>query len=188
MQTEIKNALQYSADRVPKLHLKVYAFVYDMLVCFPKSDIQYETFTISAVFINFHRLIKMKIHLHHSHITGKSIGYAYEFCNTKVTEKSSPDIPVIAHNLFGFDLCYFIKDYIASTWCSKMLNIVGTNLKQISFSNITGEIKFIDSLKYYQKSLAELASIFSDEEKVSIKNLTEQFFNQYYYFPRFSLI
>ena len=54
-----------------------------------------------------------------------------------------------------------------------MLNIVGTNLTQISFSNITGEIKFIDSLKYYQKSLAELASIFSDEEKVSIKNLTE---------------
>ena len=69
-----------------------------------------------------------------------------------------------------------------------MLNIVGTNLTQISFSNITGEIKFIDSLKYYQKSLAELASIFSDEEKVSIKNLTEQSFNQYYYFPRFSLI
>ena len=35
-----------------------------------------------------------------------------------------------------------------------MLNIGGTNLMQISFSNITGEIKFIDSLKYYQKSLA----------------------------------
>ena len=35
-----------------------------------------------------------------------------------------------------------------------MLNIGGTNLTQISFSNITGEIKFIDSLKYYQKSLA----------------------------------
>ena len=75
--------------------------------------------TTSAFFINVHRLIKMKIYLHHSHITGKTIGYGHDFCNTKVTEKSSPDIPVIAHNLFGFDLYYFIKGYIASTWCSK---------------------------------------------------------------------
>ena len=153
MQTEIKCALQSSAGRSPKFNLKVYAFVY-MLVYFPKIDIQYKTFTTSAFFINLHHLIKMKIHLHHSHIKGEIIGYAHDFCNTKVTEKSSPDIPVIAHNLFAFDLYYFIKDYIASAWCSKMLNIGGTNLTQISFSNITGEIKFIDSLKYYQKSLA----------------------------------
>ena len=121
----------------------------------------------------------MKIHIHHSHITGKIIGYAHDFCNTKVTEKSSPDIPVIVHNLFAFDLHYFIKDYFASAWCSKMLNIGGTNLTEINFSNITDEIKFINSLKYYQKSLAELASNLTDEENVSIKKLTEQFFNQH---------
>ena len=50
-----------------------------------------------------------------------------------------------------------------------MLNNGGTNLTQINFSNITGEIKFIDSLKYYQKSLAELASSLTDEEKISIE-------------------
>ena len=66
--------------------------------------------------------------------------------------------------------------------CSKELNIGGTNLTQINFSNNTGEIKFIDSLKYYQKSLAELASTLSDEEKISVKKLTEQFFNQHHYF------
>ena len=38
MQTEIKNALQSLAGRVPKFNLKVYAFVY-MLVYFPNSDI-----------------------------------------------------------------------------------------------------------------------------------------------------
>ena len=85
-----------------------------MLVDFPKSNIQYETFTISAFFINAHSLIKIKIHSDHSHITGKIMGYAHDFCNTKVTEKSSPDIPVIAHNLFGFDFYCFIKGYIAS--------------------------------------------------------------------------
>ena len=85
-----------------------------MLVDFPKSNIKYETFTTSAFFINVHSLTKIKIHLDHSHITGKIIGYAHDFCNTKVTEKSSPDIPVIVHNLFGFDLYCFIKGYIAS--------------------------------------------------------------------------
>ena len=148
MQTEIKNALQFSAGRVPKFNLKVDAFVYDMLVYFPNSNIQYETFTTSAFFINVHHLIKMKIHLHHSRITGKILGYAYDICNTKVTEKSDPNILVIAHNLFSFDLYYFIKGYIASAWCSKESNIGGTNLTQINFSDITGEIKFVDSLKY----------------------------------------
>ena len=133
-------------------------------------------------FINVHHLIKMKIHLHQSHITGKILGYARDFCNAKVTEKSAPDIPVIAHYLFGFDLYYIIKGYIASAWCSKKLNIGGTSLTQINFSNITGEIKFIDSLKYYQKSLGELASTLYDEEKISAKKLTEQFFNQHDYF------
>ena len=74
--------------------------------------------------------------------------------------------------------------YIASAWYSKQLNIGGNNLTQISFSNITGEIKFIDSLKYYQKSLSELASTVSDEERAAIRKLTEQFFNQHYYFSR----
>ena len=39
MQTEIKNALSSSAGRVPKFNSKIYAFVYDMLVYFPSSDI-----------------------------------------------------------------------------------------------------------------------------------------------------
>ena len=178
MQTEIKNALQSLAGRVPKSNLKVYAFVY-MLVYFRNSDIQYETFTTSAFFTNLHRLIKMKIHLHHSHITGKVLGFPHDFCNTKVTKKISP---VIALNLFGFYLYYFIKGYIAFAWCSKELNFGRTNLTQINFSNITGKIKFIDSLKYYQKSLGQLVSTLSNEEKISVKKLTEQFFNQHDYF------
>ena len=154
--------------------MKNYAFVYDELVYFPKSDIHYETFTTKNFFIHVHRLIKMKVHLHHSHITGKIIGYSHNFCNTSVVDKTSPDIPVIAYNLFGFDLYYFIKGYIASVWYSKSLNIAGNNLTQINFSSIAGEIKFI--------SLAELASTFSVEEKLAVKELTTNFLNQHYYF------
>ena len=92
------------------------------------------------------------------------------------------EIPVIAHNSFGFDLHYFIKGFIASAWCSKELKIVGNNLTHINFSKIAGEIKFIDSLKYYQKNLAELARTLSEEEKAAVKKLTENFFNQHHYF------
>ena len=96
-----------------------------------------------------------------------------------VIEKTSPDIPFIAHNLFGFDLYYFIKGYIGSAWYSKSLNIAGHNLTQINFSSITGEIKFIDSLKFYQKNLGDLASTLSEEEKLAVKDLTEKFLNQH---------
>ena len=169
MQTEIKNALKTSFGRVPKFNLGIYAFVYDCLIYFPKSDIQYETFPTNSFFVNAHHLIKMKVHLHHSHITGKIIGYAHDFCNARVKENNI-EIPIIVYNLFSFDLYYFIKGYIASAWCSKELKIGGNNLTHINFSNIAGEIKFIDSLKYYQKSLAELARTLSEEEKLLLKN------------------
>ena len=60
-------------------------------------------------------------------------------------------------------------------------------MTHVSFSNITGEIKFIESLKYYQKSLAELASALPDEEKMTVKKLTEQFFKQHYFLAFFGL-
>ena len=50
---------------------------------------------------------------------------------------------------------YFIKSYRASAWGSKDLNFGGNNLTNINFGN---EIKFIDTLKYYQKRLGELTS------------------------------
>ena len=127
MQTEIKTALKSSYDKVPKFNLKIYAFVYDWLVYFPKSDIQYETFTTNSFFIHAHHLIKMKVHLHHSQITGEIIGYTHNFCNAKIKENNI-EIPLIAHNLFGFDLYYFIKGYIASAWCSKELKTGENNL------------------------------------------------------------
>ena len=99
-----------------------------------------------------------------------------------MSSKNIPDIPVVAHNLFGFDLYYFIIGYIASAWCSKSLNIAGNNLTHINFSNIAGEIKFVDSLKFYQKSLSELASTLSVEEKLAMKEITTTFLNQHYYF------
>ena len=64
----------------------------------------------------------------------------------------------------------------------KDLNFGGNNLTNISFGNIWNEIKFIDTLKYYQKSLGELASTLTETEKSSVKKLATQFLNQHYYF------
>ena len=53
-QTEIKNALPTSFGKVLKFNLKIYAYVYDNLINFPRSDIDYETITTNKFFINVH--------------------------------------------------------------------------------------------------------------------------------------
>ena len=116
--TEIKNALLTMHGNVPEVNLKIYAYVYDQLVCFPRSDIDYETITTNKFFTNVHRLIRGKFHLYHSHIAGKIFGSAHYFCNTTLVEKRTPEIPFVAHNFFGFDLLYYMKANIASSRCS----------------------------------------------------------------------
>ena len=105
-----------------KFNLKIYASVYEQLLIFLPSEVEFETIPTNNFFLHFHRLIRGKVHLHHSYITGNIIGYAYYFCNMAFVEKCSPEIPFVTHNLLGFGLFYFMKTYIASAWCSKELN------------------------------------------------------------------
>ena len=120
-------------------------------------------------------MIKFKVHLHHSHVTGKIIGYAHDFCNWQVRENKT-EISIFAHDLFGFDAFFFFKGFQATTRGTKDINIGSSNLTHINFVNINGgEVKLIDTLKYYQKSLAQLASTLSEKEKKSVKELTDQF-------------
>ena len=58
---------------------------------------------------------------------------------------------MIVHNLFGFDMSFFIKGYCATAWGTKYLNFDGTNLTHISYVNIAGEIKFIAHLNIIKK-------------------------------------
>ena len=51
-QTEIKNALSTTHGNVPKSNLKINAYVYNELVCFPRSDIDFETITTNKFFID----------------------------------------------------------------------------------------------------------------------------------------
>ena len=99
--------------KIPKFNLNVYTFVFDAMIYFPQSNFIYDTITTNNLFRNVHRLIKVKVHLHHSHITGKILGYAHDFCNWNFRENKS-EIAMTGHNLFGFDMFFFIKGYRAS--------------------------------------------------------------------------
>ena len=50
------------------------------------------------------------------------------------------------------------------------------------YSNLSGEIRFIDTIKYYQRSLAELSSSITDCEKEQAKKQVNYFLNKHHYF------
>ena len=181
MQTDIKNALSASEGTVPKFNLKIYAYLYDELIFFPPQSL-YDVLTTKKIFKHVHNLIKMKVNIHNSHITGKIIGYTHDFCNLKVQELEKSEIPCIAHKLFGFDFFYFMKGFSTTAWRSKELSVGGTNLTPLNFASIRGEIKFIDSIKYHQRSLAELTSSMEEIEIEKSRTQMKSFLSTHPYF------
>ena len=75
-------------------------------------------------------------------------------------------------------MIYFIfwKTFVATAWCTKDVNVGGNHLTQVNYGNIQNETKLINSLKFYQKSLAELSSTMTDEEKKTVKNIAVKLF------------
>ena len=76
---------------------------------FPNTSFESDAFTTKNLFQFVHKLINVKIHLHHSHITGEIKGYAHDFCNWIVKENKDV-VPCIAHNFFKFDFYFLIKN------------------------------------------------------------------------------
>ena len=75
-----------------------------------------------------------------------------------------------------------MRAYIALACSSKAFNIGGTNLTQVNYGNISDDIGLIDSLKFYQRSLGELSSTLTAEEKIAVNNLAEKILNEHFYF------
>ena len=126
-------------------------------------------------------LFNTKPNLHHSHITGKIYGYAHGFCNRKVIENKNT-ITVIVHSLLGFDFFFFFKGLRFATWKTTNLSVGGANLSQINFANVRNQVKFLDTIKYYQQSLANLAESVTDQEKEKNKSESKRFIKKYQYF------
>ena len=151
--------------------IQLYAFFYQCLIDFPtcKFD-ELKTITTRNMFEKFYKVIKSKVHLHHSHTTGEIKGNCHDFCNLKIRENKET-ISLIGHNFLGFDIFYMVNGYNSSCWGTKNINMGGTNLTNVNFANISDQIKIIDTLKYYQTTLANLASTAEDFEKSNIKKI-----------------
>ena len=80
-EVEIKNVVK---TKIPKFNLLLYTFVYNKLIDFVESDFVFNTITTDNFFRNVHRMLKVKVHLHHLHVTGKIFGYAHDFWNWKI--------------------------------------------------------------------------------------------------------
>lgn len=116
----------------------------------------------------------------HDHLTGKYRGPTHNSCN--LNYKKSFYVPVIFHNLSGYDAHFIIKE-INSTIAGK-INLLPLNKeKYISFtkyiekSNI--QFRFIDSYKFLGSSLDSLAKNLTEfpNLKSQFKNLNEIQFN-----------
>ena len=62
---------------------------------------------------------------------------------------------------------FLIQGFRGSVWTNKDSNIGGSGLTRINFANISLSTKFMNMLKYYQKTV-------TDEAKNAIKKLTRQ--------------
>ena len=88
--------------------------------------------------------------MHHSHVTGTIQGYVHDFSNEKVGENQLGfDVWCIIY----LDLIYFFINWY-KTFSLIKINIGASNLSNINFANIDSQIKFIGTMKYYQKILA----------------------------------
>ena len=75
-----------------------------------------------------------------------------------------------------------VKGYRSSVWGTNDFRMGGTNLVNVNFANISTQIKIIDTLKYYQTSLANISSTANKTEKKSIAESVELFIKGHYYF------
>lgn len=130
---------------------------------------------ISKKFIeNISSTLKNTRCIHHSHITGERFGYSHMFCNEKVRENYYK-IPVVAHNLFRFDFFFTVKELRAGVWKTRDIVIGGKNPANINFAYIGGQVRFVETIKYFQQKLPALASSLTSSKKFEIAKACENY-------------
>ena len=103
----------------------------------------------------------------HCHLTGLSRGVSHNHCNLQLKYKGRPSksddkfegyvVPVIFHNLRGYDSHLILKQYKRSLFPDKEIACIPNNMeKYVSFS--IGNLRFIDSYQFMGESLEKLVS------------------------------
>lgn len=126
----------------------------------------------------------------HNHFNGQLRGICHASCNLNYQE--SREIPIVMHNLSGYDVHMFIKKL--ATGMKGDLSIIPVNSEHyISITKTVWEsayaykrvvkkkikLKFIDSFRFMAESLSKLASLIPSEKKhilhsVCSKNYTKE--------------
>ena len=107
----------------------------------------------------------------HCHITGKYRGAAHRSCNINL--KLSKKIPVIFHNLRGYDSHLIIKEI--GKFDVKISSIPNGLEKYMAFTN-NRNLVFIDSMQFMNSSLDSLVKNLSDNDfKYLSKELSGEF-------------
>ena len=75
---------------------------------FPCVQFDFDVLTTQDLFESVHTGVSVKLNLHHSHVTGKILGYAHNFCNMKVRENQNQFFCIV-HKFFGFDMFFLLK-------------------------------------------------------------------------------
>ena len=95
--------------KMPKFTLQFYSFLYDYLMNFPSMKFgEIKTVTRRGFMKEIYRVVNFKVHIHHSHATGKIRCYSHDFFNWKVRENQL-FVPLIGRNFLGFDIYYMVK-------------------------------------------------------------------------------
>ena len=170
--SQVKNA-KWEDRKDCKLN-KMITYVYSSIMDFPQNKFEIKTVVTKEFFNNVRDLISGGYVIHHSHVTGEIIGYAHDFCNKKIRENNN-FIPIFVHNLFSFDFLFVAKGIRLCVSRTKQLNIGGTNLTNVQYANIGNQVKFIDTIKYYQQSLLFFAQNASEIKKKNIRTLCLKF-------------
>ena len=142
------------------------------------------------------KMIEIKNHpvRDHCHITGKYRGSAHNCCNLQLRiDPEKLKIPVIFHNLKGYDSHFIIKKLGKNT----NINVIAQNFeKYISFT--IDSLKFLDSFQFMSQSLDSLSNNltkdsfiytdleFKDLEPYQLKLLKKKGVYPYSYMDSFS--
>ena len=108
----------------------------------------------------------------HCHITGKYRGSAHQTCNLKLQISAEKiKIPVIFHNLKGYDSHFIINELgeLIKKGEEIPINVIAQNSEKYMAFYIGKHLSFIDSFAFMRSSLEKLASNLSEDDFIYTK-------------------